>query len=120
MLHKNSQLEGSSITPLLGIVITSIKLVDVLVDALPIFLKRAKGTMIAGTRNNDVDIAWGSALGCSNSKCKYTPLDPIHILDPNAMTFASGKTPQISTIISLHPGTLHSMVQQGGISIIGI
>jgi hypothetical protein len=50
MLGKDSQLEGSNITPLLGIAITFIKLVDVLIDALPIFLKRAKGT-IAGTEN---------------------------------------------------------------------
>ena len=43
MLGKDSQLKSSTITLLLGIAITFIKLVAVLVYALPIFLDRANG-----------------------------------------------------------------------------
>jgi hypothetical protein len=103
MLGKDSQLKGSIITPLLGIAITFIKLVDVLVYALPIFLKRAKCTMVVGAEDN--------------SKCRHLPMDPVHILGSNALTVAIDKTPHIITIISLPPCTLHSMVQQGGMHI---
>jgi len=66
MLGKDSQLKGSTITPLLGIAITFIKLADMLVYALPIFLKRTKCTMVVGAEDN--------------SKCRHLPLDPVHIL----------------------------------------